>query len=103
MVSSKRVSFAIGDVVEFTAAYIKKHKFVSLRSGKRLVTDISIRDTDVAYAVDGNAWFESNELQFVGQATKQTLQDALRRAREADGDEDEDDPFATSTEGGDLG
>ena len=54
------LTYAFGDVV--------------LLEGKEgVVTDITITSDGVEYAVDGSAWFQYDDLEFVKRATKKTI------------------------------
>lgn len=93
---SKIVSFAIGDVVQFTnVGRFNKHKLGT----KGIVTDSSVSSGVLQYAVDGNAWIDKDHLALVHRATEETLAQVFQMAKdEEDGDhedcDDEDDEDA---------
>ena len=90
---SNIVSFAIGDVVQFTSVgRFNKDKLGT----KGIVTDSSVSSGVLQYAVDGNAWIDKDHLALVHRATEETLAKVFQMQQdEEDGEhedcEDEDD------------
>jgi hypothetical protein len=87
------VSFAIGDVVTFSHPYLRQDPDRSQE--QMVITDSELTESGaVHYGVDGEAWFNFEDLELVERATEESLAKALEMGDDYETDgEDEDDEF----------